>query len=317
MTLHQLRTFVAVAERGSVRGAAEQLVVSQPAVSAALRALQDSLGVALVEPAGRGVRLTAAGTVFARYAQRVLGLLEEGRLAAAGSDDPARGHVRIAAVTTASEHVMPRLLADFRHRYPDVGVELAVGNREQIWSWMARREVDAALAGRPPTGSDLVIRGLRHNELVMVAAPAIVPAGERLHLDALAARTWLLREQGSGTRATLEALMAGDAVDPPSLTLGSNGAVIAGAVAGLGVTLISRDAIERELDAGELVVIPTSVTPIERPWHAVTRREMTPTTRLFIDHLLDPADERCPAFLPGDDPADDGEAGSGPADAGD
>lgn len=288
MTLHQLRTFVAVADTGSARAAAERLVVTQPAVSAALRALQDALGVDLVEPEGRGLRLTTAGTTFAGYARRVLGLLEEGRLAAAGSDDPTLGRVRIAAVTTASEHVLPSSLALFLERYPQVGVTLDVGNREQVWARMTQREADVALAGRPPADSELVVRALRPNELLVVAAPRLVPHEGHVPLTALADETWLLREPGSGTRATLQALLATEGIDPPTLTLGSNGAVVAGAVAGLGVTLISQAAIERQLADGDLVAIPTGTTPLERPWHAVTHRQMAPTARLFVEHLLDP-----------------------------
>lgn len=299
MTLHQLRTFVAVADTGSVRAAAEHLVVTQAAVSGALRALQESLGLQLVEPEGRGLRLTPTGRTFAVYARQGLGLLDEGRLAATGGDDPAHGRVRIAAVTTAGEHILPRSLTAFRARYPDAGVTLEVGNRERVWTWMSRREADIALAGRPPAGSDLVVRALRPNELVVVAAPGLVAPAGQVPLSALAARTWLLRELGSGTRATLEALLAADEIDPEILTLGSNGAVAAAAVAGLGVTLISRDAVARPLAAGELVEIPTDVTPVGRPWHAVTHRQTTPTTRLFVDHLLDPEEPHpTPRFHP-------------------
>ncbi|MDQ3354808.1 MAG: LysR family transcriptional regulator, partial [Actinomycetota bacterium] len=101
MTLTQLRSFVEVASTGSVRQAAAHLVVSQPAVSAAVAALQRDLGVPLVAREGRGLELTPAGRVFAGYARQVLGLLDEARVAAAGQLSPERGRVRLAAVTTA------------------------------------------------------------------------------------------------------------------------------------------------------------------------------------------------------------------------
>lgn len=305
-TLHQLTTFVAVADTGSVRAAAERLVVTQPAVSGALRALQASLGVPLVEPDGRGLRLTERGQIFAAYARRILLLLDEARLLAAGSDDPRHGRVRVAAVTSASEHVLPQSLAVFRTRYPDVVVTLDVGNRDQVWNWMQRGEADIALAGRPPPDDTLMVRGRRANELILVAAPGLVAGHHDTSLVALARWTWLLREEGSGTRATVDALLAGHEIDPPTLTLGSNGAVVAGAVAGLGVTLISRAAVARQLADGEVTEIPTTQTPIQRPWHAVTHRHMTPTTRLFVDHLVDPGGgrgiprfERAPVGSPG------------------
>ncbi len=306
MTLGQLRTFAAVAESGAIQGAARRLHVTQPAVSAAVRALEGSLGVDLVEPEGRGIRLTAAGTTFATYARRVLGLLDEARVAVRGEDDPTRGLLRIAAVTTVSEHVLPSILAAFRHAYPQVGVMLEVGNKEQVWTWLADHAVDVTLAGRPPASHPaLRVRARRYNEHVVVASPGTVPTdGDHRPLTALEGHTWLLREEGSGTRATLEATLAAAEMTPRFLTLGSNGAVVAGAAAGLGVTMLSRDAVGRELDAGELAVVETDATPLVRPWHVATHLQAPPTTRLFVRHLLDVAATReAPRFELADEPA--------------
>src|SRR5271169_5727289 len=132
MTLNQLRSFLAVAETGSVRAAAEELVVTQAAVSASLAALQKSLAVALVTPDGRGLKLTPAGVAYAGYARRILGLLDEARIAAATAADPERGELRIAAVTTAAEQLAPAILGGFRRRYPHAGMRLEVGNRERV-----------------------------------------------------------------------------------------------------------------------------------------------------------------------------------------
>lgn len=279
MTLAQLRTFIAVADTGTVREAAEHLIVTQSAVSASLAALQRSLGLELVEREGRGLRLTPAGEIYAVYARRVLGLLDEGAAAAAGGHDPARGRLRIAAVTTAGEQVLPPFLAGFRRRYPDVSLTLEVGTRERVWSLLAAHETDVVIAGRPPRGVGLHVRAVRSNELVVVGAP-----GTHGHLDAA---TWLLREPGSGTRATTEAFFESREADPPRLTLGSNGAVVAGAAAGLGITLVSRDAVARELASGELVCLPLGGTPLQRPWHAVSGPYPTPTAELFLQYLLD------------------------------
>lgn len=295
MTPAQLRTFVAVVDAGTVRGAAEQLVVTQSAVSAALAALQRSLGIRLVERDGRGLRLTAAGEIYARYARLVLGLLDEAAAAAAGGEDPTRGRVRMASVTTAGEHVLPPYLATFRARYPDVSLALEVGNRERVWSMLTARETDVVIAGRPPPGSGMVTRAVRTNELVVVGAADASLDVERA--------TWLLREEGSGTRQTTEAFLESLDVDPPRLTLGSNGAVVAGAAAGLGLTLVSRDAVLRELDAGALAELPVEGTPLVRPYHAVTREEPTATTELFLEHLTAPDQQVGPPWSATDDPA--------------
>ena len=171
MTLNQLRTFLAVAETGSVRAAAQDLVVTQAAVSASLTALQKSLGVALLEPDGRGLRLTAAGQAYSGYVRRVLGLLDEAGRAAAAAADPERGELRIAAVTTAAEQILPGLLSGFRTRYPRLGVRLEAGNRDRVRGLLDRHQVDLVLGGRPEPGWDVEVLAERPHELVVVAAP--------------------------------------------------------------------------------------------------------------------------------------------------
>ena len=178
MTLNQLRTFLAVAETGSVRAAAQDLVVTQAAVSASLAALQKSLGVALLEPDGRGLRLTAAGQAYAGYVRRVLGLLDEAGRAAAAAADPERGELRIAAVTTAAEQILPGLLRGFRTRYPRLGVRLEAGNRDRVRGLLDRHQVDLVLGGRPEPGWDVRVLAVRAHQLVVVAAPGLAAAAE-------------------------------------------------------------------------------------------------------------------------------------------
>lgn len=280
-TTARLRAFVAVADTGSVRAAAARLVLTESAVSAAIGALSSEVGVPMVERDGRGVRLTPSGETFAGYARAILGLHDEALSAARGDIDPARGQIRLAAVTTAADHLLPAALAGFRGEYPEVELRLDVGTSEHVWALLDRHETDLVIAGRPPHGtSDVVVRAMRANELLPVAAPSVAAEFEA------GATTWLMREAGSGTRSTCEALLTGLEVDPPRLTLGSNGAVVAGAVAALGVTLVSRDAVTRELATGELVTVPMAGTPLRRPWHAVTHRRTPSSVDLLVTHLL-------------------------------
>jgi DNA-binding transcriptional LysR family regulator len=280
-TAARLRAFVAVADAGSVRAAARRLVVTESAVSAAIGALTREVGVPLIEREGRGLRLTAPGRTYAGYARTILGLHDEALAAARGDSDPEHGRIRVAAVTTAGEHVLPALLAAFLARHPGVDLRLEVGTSEQVWDLLAAHRADLVIAGRPPRGlPGTVVRAVRPNALVVVAAPAIAASFEP-------GRTrWLLREEGSGTRTTGEALLAGWEADPPRLTLGSNGAVIAGAAAGLGVTLVSRDGVAGHLADGRLVEVKAPPTPLRRPWHAVTTEPAQPSTALLVGHLL-------------------------------
>jgi DNA-binding transcriptional LysR family regulator len=281
VTPGQLTTFGAVAELGSVRAAAQQLSVTESAVSAALAALQRQLGTALLERVGRGVRLTPAGVSYARYAHRILGLLEQGALAAIAEAEPGHGTLRVAAVTSAGEFLLPPLLASFRAQHPDVGLDLEVAPRDRVWELLRRHAVDLAVAGRPPSEGGVWTYALRPNKLVVVAAPETA-AGT----TDLATVPWLLREPGSGTRETLVALLDTLGGHGSRLTLGSNGAVISGAIAGLGATLASRDVVAPDLQDGRLVELAVPGTPLDRPFHLVGHREITATAALFADHAL-------------------------------
>ncbi len=276
----RLRAFVAVADNGSVRAAAQQLCVTESSVSAAVTALSRDVGAGLMEPDGRGVRLTVAGHSYLDYARTILGLHEQARAAARGEVSPHTGLVRLAAVTTAGEHVLPELLASFRGRQPEVALRLEVAPRDAVWRMLAHHEVDLVVAGRPPEGLQGCVQAVRPNTLVVVGAPALA-AGFTAETT-----SWLLREAGSGIRATCLGLLGGLERQPQLLTLGSNGAVVAGAVAGLGVTLVSRDAVSSLCESGRLVELPLPGTPLERPWHVVTHADPTPSTRLLLHHLL-------------------------------
>jgi LysR family transcriptional regulator, low CO2-responsive transcriptional regulator len=288
MTLNQLRTFLAVAESGSVRAAAEELVVTQAAVSASLGALQKSLALQLLCPEGRGLRLTKAGQEYARYVRRILGLLDAAHRAAASAADPERGELRIAAVTTAAEQIVPGLLQGFRRLHPDVGVLLEAGNRERVGALLDHHQVDLVLGGRPEPGWDVQVHAVRAHQLVVVAAPelAAAAAGAEL-LPWLARQTWLLREQGSGTRATTEMLLADLGLAPLTLTVGSNGAIRESASVGLGVTLVSRDAAAAEFAARRLAEVPVPGTPLHRDWYLVAHPgELPATAGRLVDHML-------------------------------
>jgi LysR family transcriptional regulator, low CO2-responsive transcriptional regulator len=301
VTLNQLRTFLAVAESGSVRAAAQQLVVTQAAVSASLAALQKSLGMALLRPDGRGLRLTDAGEAYAGYTRRVLGLLDEAGLAAAAAADPQRGELRIAAVTTAAEQIVPALLGGFRERHPQMGVRLEAGNRERVRALLDRHQVDLVLGGRPEPGWDVAVQAVRAHELVVVAAPGLaaplLDAGARgaSLLPWLAGQAWLLREPGSGTRASTDALLVELDIAPLTLMVGSNGAIRESASVGLGVTLVSRDAVATEIASGRLIELPVPGTPLHRDWYLVAHPgPLPPAAARLVSHVLRDSDFHLP-----------------------
>lgn len=312
MTPSQLRTLLTVVEAGSVRAAGERLVVSQPAVSSALAGLRRELGVSLFEREGRGLRVTPAGLVLADYARRVLGLLDEAAVATVARASPERGRLRLAAVTTAGEHVVPPSLAALRARYPAVEVVLEVGNRRRVWELLAGRGVDLAVGGRPPAGGELITLARRPHELVLVARsevarphPSAAPLGastgavanqrparprpppraRRVGLAELAGRTWLVREPGSGTRTNADEALDQLGIRPATLTIGSNGAIRESVRVGLGIALLSRDAVADDLAQGSLEEWQAGPIPLLRHWHLVARagEELPGTAKLFVE----------------------------------
>jgi DNA-binding transcriptional LysR family regulator len=291
MTLGQLRTFLAVARTGSIRAAATALVVTEPSVSASVAALSRELGVPLTERVGRGIRLTAAGLTFERYAATMLGLADRaGRAAREAGGGP--GHVRVAAVTTAGEYVLPPILAAFLRQHEDLQVTIEVGNRAGVLASLMNEEADLALGGQPPSDGTIDGEAILDNPLVLVARPDH-PLRSRRRFDPrlLSGETWLLREVGSGTRRTTEEFIAASGVEPGSImNVGSNGAIKRAVELGLGVTIISEDAVSEERAAGRLAVLRARGTPLRRSWYALYRKSgpLPASARLLLAFLRPP-----------------------------
>jgi DNA-binding transcriptional LysR family regulator len=270
VTLTQLIAFVTVVRRGSVTAAADELVVTQPSVSAAVSALERELGVELTERAGRTLRPTAAGSAYMAYATDVLGLLEQGGRAAREAAEQEPHTLRVSAVTTAGEYLLPQLIQAFRERRPDVDISLEVGNREVVFRQVLDHKVDVAITGRIPDDERLVGRDFADSEFVLITAAGDPLAKRRwVALEELSGRPWLLREPGSGTRTLCEEYLASHGMAPTVLTIGSNGAIKQAARAGLGVALQSRAAVELELEMGVLATISPRGGLPQRRWHVV------------------------------------------------
>jgi DNA-binding transcriptional LysR family regulator len=285
ITVAQLKCFLAVTRAGSVTAAAEELVVTQPSVSSAIASLGRELGCELFERAGRGIRPTEAGRAFAPYAADVIGLLDVGRQAALEAATVVARRLQIAAVTTAAESFVPPLMRSFSAQHPDIELMLVVGNRQDILDRVRAREVDVAVSGEPPADQRLLAEPLTDNRIACITAPddPAVSGGPVAAMD-LADRVWLLREPGSGTRMLNEQFLQSRGLHPQTLTLGSNGAIKQAARVGLGISLLSRAAVEVELAAGWLGEISLTDGPAARPWFVLRSvvGPVRPTVELFV-----------------------------------
>ena len=286
MTLSQLRTFIAVAEHGSVRAAAESLRISQPSVSGSLAALSEEVGVPLTEREGRGLKLSAAGEAFLPHAREALGLLDQGTRLARTAAEATSATVRIAAVYTAAESLLPPLLRRFREAHPEIPIQLEIGNREEVLSRLAGREADIGVGGRAPDdGFEALPMG--PNPHVVVASPEHPLAGrEGIPLAELAGETWLVREEASGTRRIVDEYLSSADIDPPITTIGSNGAIAAAAMVGLGVGLVPLVSVQQQIDAGQVVWLDVVPAPPTREWYAILpARRPSPAARTLAEFL--------------------------------
>lgn len=296
LNLHQLATFQAVAKHRSYVRAAEELHFSQPAVSAQIRHLEDSLGVKLFDQIGRKTHLTQAGEELYLYSQKIFSVIDETMEVMEALRSPYYGRLSVGADTTVGSYVIPGLLGKFRQIYPQVEILLQVLNRASLIEAIFNNRVELAVMGSVPDDAPVEIEPFAFNPLVLVAAPTHRLAGlKNVPIEELGREHFLLREQGSGTRAALEKALE-DAGLPlqVSMQVGNNSAIKQGVVAGLGIALISRVAIDMELETNRLVILDVEGFPIIRQWRLVHVKDkyLSATARAFKSFLLQHADRR-------------------------
>ena len=274
-TLNQLRTFEAVARLGGIGRAAEALHLAQPTVSSQLRELCDGVGVALLEPLGRSVRLTDAGRALQ---QTALAMFAAWGNFEATLDDLAglrRGVLRIAGVST-TEYFLAQLLKTFAQQWPGIEIDLAIDNRQAVVARLEAGADDVAVMMLPPAHVPLAVFPFMDNPLVVVGAAGHPWAARRrpVALRQLAAAPMLVREAGSGTRLATENFFASKALYfSPRMTLGSNEAVKHAVAAGLGLAVLSRHAFAADPAQDGLALLPVQGFPLRRTWQLVWRQD--------------------------------------------
>ncbi len=235
-----LRVLATVAEHGHVTRAAQELRLGQPTVSRALARAQRAVGVPLLVPHGRGVRLTAAGRVLAEAAHRALGEVERAVRAVRADDSPDTGRVALGFLHTLGAAAVPALVRAFHEQHPAARFQLTQGAAGSLLAQLAAGDVDLALTSPLPTGPGWRTRALLEQPLVL-ALPAEHPlAGrDRLALGDVAGEEFVLFEHGYGLRETADAMFAEAGVVPRVAFEGQDADTVRGLVAaGLGVALL-------------------------------------------------------------------------------
>jgi DNA-binding transcriptional LysR family regulator len=291
-TLRQLDTFLEVARSGSVSRAAEKLHVTQPAVSMQLRQLEESLGLSLIEVSGRTIRLTSTGREVERCAAIALARLKDLDDLAAAHRGLKAGRVDLAVVST-TKYFMPMLLMRFSKRFPDIEIALHIHNRESMTRLLERNEVDLVIMGRAPEGIDCCSAEFATNPMAVVSAPDHPLSRRRgVSMQVLDGQDFVVREQGSGTRSTMEQVFAAHGVKPHIvMEMPSNETIKQAVMAGMGLSFLSLRTVRHELASGHIVLLDIEGLPVIRQWYVthLEARRLSPAAEALRSFLIEEA----------------------------
>ncbi len=289
ITIRQLQVFDAVARHLSYTRAAEELHLTQPAVSMQIKQLEGSVGLSLFEQIGKRIYLTQAGDAMLRHARSImqnLSAAEEEMDELKGVDS---GRLKVAIASTVN-YFATQLLAVFAREHPTVEISLDVTNREALLSRLEANIPDLVLMGKPPADLDLIAEPFMDNPLIMIAPPDHPLAGKKkIRLAELEGEDFVVREPGSGTRVAMERFFAEQGfVHQKGMELMGNEAVKQGVEAGLGLAVVSIHTVEQELTLNRLVPLHVHGLPIMRRWYVAHRRgkKLSATARSFRDLVL-------------------------------
>jgi DNA-binding transcriptional LysR family regulator len=289
MDLRRLEVFAKVAELGSFSRAAEALFLTQPTISEHIRALEVEVGLPLLDRLGRGATPTPAGRVLLEYARRMLKLAEEARQAIEHFQGRMSGTLVVGGSTIPGEYVLPALMGQFKAKYPDIAITLRVGSSRQVSEWVDGGRVEIGVVGARPVLRSLTARELMTDELVVVV-PAGHPWAGRKSVGVADVRSepLIVREPGSGSREALERALreAGTDLDAFRVAgeIGSTQAIKQAVRAGVGITIISKRAVEDECRAGLVSCVKVRDLKVARSFYLVTHRERTrsPLAEAFV-----------------------------------
>jgi DNA-binding transcriptional LysR family regulator len=292
----RLAAFVEVVEQKGFSRAASTLHMTQPAVSQQIRALERDLGARLLERSNRYLHLTAAGEIVYEHARQILELEERMRRYVSDLTQAASGSLAIGASYTIGEYLLPHALAAFRRRHPLVTPTVTIANTQRIAELVVARRLEAGLVEGDVFLPQAQARPLFEDRLTIVAPPEHRLAGSRdIALSELARETWIVREEGSGTRAASDSFFANYALSSVSrLEFGSTQMIKEAVLAGMGVSLLSRWATRREVAQGALVELAAPGTPCVRQFSVLTLRSRFQTRALEV--FLRLLDEMAPSL---------------------
>lgn len=288
ITFRQLETFAEVARQLSFTKAAESLHLTQPAVSIHIRQISETIGLPLFEQRGREITLTAAGEALLTTVRDLDDLWNRFESLIEDLKGFKRGKLRVALVTTA-KHFLPKMLGAFYQRYPDIDIELEIANREKIVQRLNANQDDLYVMSYPPDELDIVTHPFLDNEYVLLAPATHWAVGKSISLQALAGEPFLLRELGSGSRHVIDAhIQASGLALKVRLSLASNEAIRDLVASGMGLAVLSRQALGEHPEQLGLAILDVEGFPLRSMWSVVHLRSkvLSLPAQAFLDDLL-------------------------------
>jgi len=289
MDFLRLQVFNTVVRRLSFSQAAEDLYTSQPNVSKHIRQLERELGVTLFHRLGTRVTLTDAGRIVYDYAQRVFDLTEGMRRALAELEGLEQGYLRLGASSTPGLYLLPQALASFKRRYPNLEVSLDLKNTQGVVDGVLANALDLGFVEGEVTEPGIQVQPYTTDELVLIAPPDHTLARTRSATPtALAGETFILREVGSGTRQAMEAVLPRLGIAPRRVMVISHCEGVKRAVAaGLGVSFVSKSAVDLEVAQGMLNIVDGPGFRVPRQLYIISHKDVRLSTAAlaFVAHI--------------------------------
>ena len=288
-TLRQLKVFEAVARQLSFSRAAEELHLTQPAVSTQVKKLEDHAGLALFEQFGKKIYLTPAGAELLDISRDIIRQFEVAESAMTQFKGVSGGKLNV-AVISAGDYFFPRLLVEFIGRHQGVALNFTVHNREELLSHMASNLTDLAIMVRPPQDGDMLAEAFAPHPYVIVAPPDHALVGETaIRIERLLREPFVVREKGSDTWQSMQEGF-GEHIDRLNIAMQikSTETIKQAVMAGMGIGFLSAHTIAQELRAGSLKVLDVRGFPLMLHWYVVQRRHkrLPPVAQAFKEFLL-------------------------------
>ncbi len=289
ITIRQLQVFVSVAKHLSYTRAAEELHLTQPAVSMQIKQLEEAAELPLFEQIGKKVFLTDAGNTVLDHALSIISKLQSIKNDLDQLKGIESGRLKVCIASTVN-YFATRLISRFSQKHPTVQISLDVTNRKNLLQRLDINEPDLVLMGLPPESANLNSTAFMDNPLVIIANPHHRLAGKKnIPISELNKETFVLREKGSGTRLAMEDMFSSHEITPTMGTqLSGNESIKQAVEAGLGLGLVSYHTVDLELKAKRLTTLDVDHFPIVKQWHIGHRvgKQLSPTASAFWDFVI-------------------------------